>query len=271
MGKDRRVGVALVIVAALVLAVASRVSGRDVNGQAGAVPWTTPPAVGSCLLTHETGPDSSDPTVVPCERMHTVEVIQSWRKDEQPDPDQDLCAAPGTSSPAATPPTDWTAPPTLILRMYLNGGDPLGWVACVLGPVTGGTMMQPVAFTGSLPGESSDPASAAVPVCLLDAEQQVGCADQHIAQRIGEFRTTDLTAKPLTSCHDLARRLIGPDAFGGPDPLVVRVSGSDTGGWKGASAGGFESVLWCDVTPTDLGRTLVGSVIGLGDRPIPYG
>lgn len=294
MGTDRRIGIVLIAVAALALMVVSRVNGRDVPGEAVALPWTPPPAVGACLKFSDAGADdtgmatldpkgtdrtpadpaasafaANDPQAVPCSRPHQVEVTQSWRKDAQPDgrTECDNMGATRTTRDSA----DWQAPQLWLMGSYVHGGDPLGWVACVQGPVTMGRQMTSLLYTGRLLHDSGR-AGPTVGACFRDGDQQVDCAVPHFLERVGEFRPQYLSRKPATSCEAFARSVVGAKAFQGPNPLRTFTSQDPSIGvtMLDGDAQRMIPMTTCNVMSAEPGRELSDSVVGLGDKPIPY-
>ncbi|WP_029135204.1 hypothetical protein [Nakamurella lactea] len=277
MTNDRRWGIAVVVAAALALIVVNRVSGRNVHGEPVALPWTPPPAVGACLVVPDLGATSTEPSEVPCSEPHTAEVVESWRAGaESPSgaaAGADRCSSQGPTMTGTSGP-DWTAPQPWLLSRPVSGGAPLGWQACVVGPVTSGPQLRALQYAGSvnpLPGGES---SAAVGACYRDELQQVDCTTPHFVQRIGTFQPEYLARTPVTGCLDFAVDQVGAAAFGGAHPLQAKVSQDPSMGSMVLQDDGSRQLVpmqTCEVSSAEPGRELVGSVIGLGDRPIPYG
>jgi hypothetical protein len=143
------------------------------------------------------------------------------------------------------------------------------WVACVASPVT------PSRYTGSiadayLGGELPAPFGT----CWDRPEtgagiQMVPCDQPHKAQLVASgtipTRQDATIAKIGQSCRGLTATVMGrtdPTAGGG---LTIKLSPEIADGqvWRSSSVD-----VICFITPTE--HSLVASVVGLGDRPIPY-
>lgn len=273
MGSDRRIGVALIVAAAIALLAITGTSGRGIAGHAVALPWSTPPAVGACLTMPDVTAANQDPVQVPCNRLHTAEVVRSWRKGQQPAQDVDPCSGMSVTW-MSNPSLDWIQPPPSVLSRYVNGGDPLGWVACIQGPVTAGSEILPLQYTGTLAAGPDGRPAARIGTCYRDPAQQVDCHRPHFFELIGVFIAQNPDSRPLSSCGAYARAQVGPAAFVDNSGLKAIV-GQDQSPQMMSTIGGT-SAAWlssstCLVMSAVPGRELVGSVIGLGDRPIPYG
>jgi hypothetical protein len=168
---------------------------------------------------------------------------------------------------------DWQAPQPWLGSSFVRGGDPLGWVACVMGPMSTGPQMTSLLFTGTLSPVPDGEAAPQIGSCFRDPDQQVDCTVAHFTERIGEFMPQDLSRKPATSCEDFARSVVGAKAFQGPNPLRAYTSEDPSIGvtMLDGDAQRMIPMTICNVRSADLGRELTDSVIGLGGKPIPYG
>ena len=143
------------------------------------------------------------------------------------------------------------------------------WVACVASPVT------PSRYAGSIAGAYlGGGLPAPFGTCWDRPEtgagiQTVGCDQPHKAQLVasGTIPTREgaTVARIRDSCRGLTASVMGradPTAGGG---LTIKVSPeiADGQAWRNKSLD-----VICFVTPTE--HSLAASVIGLGNRPIPY-
>ncbi|MDQ6657443.1 MAG: hypothetical protein M3Z00_04315 [Actinomycetota bacterium] len=273
-GVDRRVlGVAVIVGAVLGLLVVNHANGRDVQGVASAPPLLPLPPAGSCLL--QAGADFS---VVPCTDRHTSEVAVSR-------------AAMATDAPLACdgPPTEipthtigevswsyWTFP---LDSQRVTFGGPTGWQACVTGlvPPSVRSDSEPAGFRGTI-AELADPANRPVDlrVCFNSATDDLesmppgaSCRLRHGGEVLGVAWVKDPTDAGLAaSCRGLAAALIGSERPVAGGDLLIRTGSKPL--VPGTESGGNTAFVSCGVqAPGD--SQLVGSVIGLGTGPIPFG
>lgn len=264
MTKERGIGIAVVLAAAVVLIAVNRLSGPDLRGEAVAVPLPPIPAVGSCLDTR-----GGEPTPVGCDRRHTAEVYQSWRKGHSPADISDRCAAGGAIRPAR-PGDDWSLPPDPTFSTKLSSPGPVGWEVCAFVAAADGDPSQPLSFVGSLTPGSTGRKPAAIGACYADRTTRIDCGAAHRVERIGQFLASSLDPRPAESCQDFARRIVGAPAFTGPDPLHV-ITGLDRSGpvtIVDATTGEPVLLQTCSVVAP---RPLVDTVLGLDNRPLPFG
>ncbi|WP_154673970.1 hypothetical protein [Nakamurella lactea] len=264
MTKDRGLGIAVVLAAALALIAVSRLSGPDLPGEAVAVALQPIPAVGSCLDTR-----GSTPTPVACNRRHTAEVYQSWRKGRSPADISDRCAADGGIPPVPSG-GDWSRPPSPTFSARLSSPGPVGWEVCAFIAAVDGDPSDPLTFVGSLTPGSTGRSAAVIGACYAGRNVRIDCAAPHRVERIGLFLASSVDPRPREDCQDFARRVVGASAFSGPDALLA-VTGLDRSGpvtIVDATTG--EPVL-PDTCSVVASRPLVDSVQGLGDKPLPFG
>jgi hypothetical protein len=275
MSRDghRLIGAALILAAVLALLVLNRVTGPGVRGRAFALPALPPPAAGSCLL-HSGAFDAAD---VPCDRQHTAEVIRSWPAARVPAVNGEAWRA-ACPTGMTTPSTDlgatnWTATAPPVATSILRGGGPvLGWAACARYPSPAFRPDLALRYRGTLVPDERGMVTARVGTCLLAGGQQIDCTLPHPVERLGEFRAV-AGRRPVDSCAQFARRTVGSNGVFGSAGLVA-VQGRDTSrrpaGDTDERSGDSDPVSTCDVHVA-AGRALVGSVVGLGGAPLPFG
>lgn len=269
----------MLVAAVLALIAVSRVSGRDLPGQAVAVPLPPIPAVGSCLDTG--GPD---PEPVTCDRLHTAEVYQSWRQGQPPADISDRCAGGGMSFTVGGPSVDWGIPRVPTTSTEVATTSPVGWEACVFIAAIDGDPTRPASFRGAQVLSFDDAQNSTVGSCYIsegpERGQQTDCSAPHSIQRVGIFYGMH-GQSPASSCEDFARRVVGAAAFRGPDALHAVIGVDDSQAMFSVSVGAGETVTiedpssgttiplqTCSVVAA---RPLVDSVLGLGDQPLPFG
>lgn len=279
-GLDRRsAGLVLIVLTLLAMVVVNRLLARDVDGTAVALPPIPPPAVGSCVARVDDPVLAVDP-VVDCSVPHAGEVVQSW-----PARKPATAACSGGVAFGWQLGVGWAQPLTSISTTKVSFGGPVGWAACVQIPVERNNPSVALQHTGSLtmpaPGTS-----AAVGLCFettaksLDSptvyDSQVDCTSPHTVQRLGEFLPLPQDQLPSEQCAAFAQRTVNStQAFSGAGALqsrtsidltIGRVTVRDPGDGTQHQA---DPGLACDVIAAS-GRQLVGSVVGLGDKPLPY-
>ncbi|MDQ2847578.1 MAG: hypothetical protein M3Y77_14790 [Actinomycetota bacterium] len=273
-GVDHKVlGVAVIVAAVLGLLVVNHINGRDIQGVATAPPLVPPPPAGSCLL--QAGADFS---VVPCTDRHTSEVEFS-RSAIAAGPPLGCDLAP-TEMPTRTIGEVnwgyWTFP---LDHQRVAFGGPTGWQACVTGlaPPSVRSDSEPAGFRGTTV-ELADPAKRPVDlrVCFNSATDDLesmppgaSCLLEHGGEVLGVAWVKDPTdAGTAASCRALAAVLIGSDRPVASGELLIRAGSKPL--LPGTESGGNTAFVSCGVqAPGD--SQLVGSVIGLGSKPIPYG
>lgn len=303
---DRRLAGAILVLLAFVGAtVLSSVAGRGLAGTPAAIPLPDPPAVGDCLLAAASTPSAADPAdgrtgpigsaFGPCDpsglnpaagpagEVVAVRSLAGAGRGTVPAdegcrssaliyaglrPRGDAFAMPGT--PADDPilwrysvdvRTTWITQ----LPAHPRAGS---WAACVARPGAAGSGPGRLAGAfsgGALPGGygtcwQSDELSAAV--------QFVDCREPHVAELIALGRAAgDGPVDPdrvRQSCLAQAALVLRrPDPTAGGE-LTVRVDPDrPPTAWAALSPA-------CFVTAAD-DRRLVGSVVGIGERPLPFG
>ncbi|MDQ6657444.1 MAG: hypothetical protein M3Z00_04320 [Actinomycetota bacterium] len=276
----RRGGLVLIVLTLLVLVVVNRILARDVDGKAVAVPPIPPPAVGSCVARTDDPVATVDP-IVDCSVAHAGEVVQSWPAREPVDAGCSGGVVFGWQLGAGS----WSRPMTSISTTMVTFGGIVGWSACVEVPVERNSPSVALLHTGSLVTPQRD-GTAAVGLCFeatakeLDTaavyDAQVDCASAHTAQRVGEFFPQPQQQIPAEQCASYARRVVNSThAFSGAAALLPRTgidSSIGTVTVRDPGDGSEHAInpgLACDVLAAP-GRQLVGSVVGLGDKPLPY-
>lgn len=271
----RLIGISLLVVAAVALLVVNRFSGRDVPGQATGLPPIPPPAAGACLIRADVGA----PVEVPCTDPHTAEVIQSWNISRRIGAESG-CPPGGVTSGVFAFGDSWEpATPSMAISTIWFGG-PIGWAACVRMPVMEKNQNTPLRYFGRLTEIGSDSERAAiVGRCFAgritdepgsDAyPNQVDCTDPHATQRLGIFLPTRRYDEPGQSCRQFAEQTIGPAAGGSDGLQIAEHTDRSKGSFDVSAEQQTIFAITCDVQ-TAPGRQLVGSVVGLGDGPIPF-
>jgi hypothetical protein len=269
----KALGLTLIVAVLLALLGINRLSGRDVVGQPVAEPQWPPPPAGSCLL-HS---DDFHASLVPCTEPHTAEVLRSWPARDLPRTSgagwRQSCPT-GMTMPVeqSVDATDWSRTETIVATTVLRGGGPvIGWAAC---SVTASLPFRPdrsLRYTGSLIAVPGGRPAATVGTCLTATGDPIDCTSPHRTERIGEFLPI-ATPRPDRSCAAFARAVIGSDtAFSTAVALVARETVGSVSRWViDTDAGELINQIDCDVR-APAGHQLVGSVVGLADRPIPFG
>ncbi|MGI8416376.1 MAG: hypothetical protein ACR2P2_09285 [Nakamurella sp.] len=275
----RRAGLVLIVVTLLAMVVVNRILARDVDGTAVAPPPIPPPAVGSCVARVDHPVLAVDP-VVDCSVPHAGEVVQSW-----PARKPLTAACSGGVAFGWQLGVSWAQPMMSISTTEVSFGGRVGWAACVQIPVERNDPSVALQHTGSLtaptPGDG-----AAIGLCFdaagkqLDSaavyDSQVDCTSPHTVQRLGQFLPLQQAQLPIEQCAAFAQRTVNStQAFSGVgalmsrtsiDSTIGRVTVRDSGdGTEHTTDGGVA----CDVIAA-AGRQMVGSVVGLGNKPLPY-
>jgi hypothetical protein len=306
---DRRQwGVVMLVTVLLLALLVPVIGGRRMPGVAARVPIPGPPQVGDCLTT-EVGSGRSAlayaqttvfaPSLGPCGEHNYGEVVflasdsssfpaSVVNRMSNPEPLACESSAAGylgwpTDSPQPADPApgsvdrmlgNWrpaaTAAVALIgpdLAQYLVGQD---WIACVVLP-------QVAPYAGSGRGGLAGGSADAFGVCVVDGgmpvQQAVPCSDAHRSEIFATIAAQDQTrAVDLESCFRLVQRLTDmadPTAGGAlqievaTDRSVVAMTHTVQAPAVAARAGR------CVVTA--LGeRRLGASLVGIGDRPLPW-
>lgn len=266
----RAVGAAVIVAALLPLLVLNRVNGPDVPGRALAIPPIPPPAAGACLL-HS---GAFDAVEIPCAQPHTAEVIRSWPAAGVPVVNGGawrVACPTGMTIPSAEPDAvNWTATAPPVATSILRGGGPvLGWAACARYPSPPFRPDLALHYRGTLAPDEQGRATVTVGNCFRADGQQIDCTLPHPVERLGEFRPR-AGGLPVDTCLDFARRTVDSSAAFGVAGLLA-VQGRDPTRRPGDDRSGLPvPTLTCEVhAPTD--RALVGTVVGLGDAPLPFG
>lgn len=144
------------------------------------------------------------------------------------------------------------------------------WSACIVTPRDGGTYLGRLAdaYNGrSLPdafGTCWDSAQVSA------ASQRANCSEPHVAELVSAGRVHDIatveTAEIMASCTALAGTVMRRDDPGAGGQVVVHTS-PDASRIRFRTSGSL-SVLCYVAAGGD--RPLAGTVVGLGDQPIPF-
>lgn len=287
MGQDRRLGIVLIVVAALALVLVNRVSGRDVQGEAAAPPPIPPPAVGACI--DSTG---TVPVEVPCTQSHTGEVIESWAAGDQPEtsnPDQPGGACMIGYRQFASSKPGWAPPPVQVRRIDVSVGGPIGWAGCLQAPApAGNATSEQIRYAGRLLDQDS---VADYPPqlrsCFVGADAgslgspyPVSCDSPHMWELLAVAVSGE---PPAASCAEFARSIVGSDTpFNGDHALTTAAmpqvfsstmtfSVDDPTNTSSVTVAHFGTDPRNCAVRAPEGKQLVGSVVGLGNNPVPFG
>lgn len=273
---DRRlIGSWLIVLAAVALLVVSRLSGRDIDGAATAVPPLPVPAAGSCLVQEPATVDgqlaAADP--VPCAAAHTAEVQTSWAANDPAAPEQDQCPV-ADFQYADTENEIWSAPTLVYSSVLLRVGGPIGWVACITMPASdlksaSGPSAHALRWTGPVAG-FADVSKRPIELraCYLAAATdrvllaRADCRTAHASERLGNRYVSDPRGI-LQSCAQLAHRLVGSDRPFADGSLLAIAEPDNT-----VNPSGHD--YYCSIV-SGTSRPLVDSVMGLGDAAVPFG
>ncbi|WP_188940898.1 hypothetical protein [Nakamurella endophytica] len=188
--------------------------------------------------------------------------------------DVDACAsaqAPAAGSVRRDGALTWY--PAVTGQLHLVGPAALAraagqvWLACLL-TTRSGRPFDPRAAGGTVPFDWAAPAEFGD--CYLGGPRVAGvrppsCVEQHRGQVLarGTFDPTAATAPDVRrSCQRQAARLLGADDPTRDGRLVIAAVRDPDVPEEGA--------VLCTATTADS-RTLVGTLIGLGSQPLPYG
>ncbi len=305
---DRRpVGVAVVVLALAVVMVVPMLSGRRSIGTAVPIALPSPPAVGDCVI--RLADVTADVVSVPpllsvsalrfgsCRGFVAAEVVAFWPDRAELDAAPRSrrggpCHLPLNEYAGLTPPqgpggmsaggpaelVSWR--PTLSYRAFLIVPSALeqragrDWSACVVGPANGGW------YRGSLHASDRDgPLPAGFGSCWVPDESgrlagPRDCGRSHTAELLavgwnGDRGLTSgggASADVGSSCGRLAGRMMVTDdpTRNGELEMVAERMDRLTATWTGNP-----SSIGCFVVAAGS-RQLNGSVVGLGDGPIPF-
>lgn len=293
MGR-RGLGLAILLLAAFALLVVPRALREEtVTGDAIRGPFPEPPPIGACI---DGAQHTGHTEVVPCTEPHTLEITARWLADDPDNSvvnDREVCRLAGSvyigldRLPSLG---DWgvniaavETPSVYAARDERIGKS--GWTACAVAVANRVPLSRSLrnAFTTPtfFPGELSQ--------CLArsgsDGYSSVACSVSHswevLATAVVPAEYTDVVvtensasyqtawiATAAPTCADLAANLIGtPDpTFGGELSLGQEewFAGSNQDDLANSTA-----TVACVIRVAD-DRELVGSLIGLGDGPLPW-
>jgi hypothetical protein len=284
---DRRLIGALLVVA--VVAVAVVVPARDglrIAGRAVTIDLPADPGVGDCLLvTASFGPCAG--------RQVLGEVVSIVTATSDPYDRPVRAESSGTDCRAAAltyagltaidgryvprhyqqpDPVNWkfsiNVRTSWVLPTALQRAAGRTWAACIVEPAEGSSYVGGLteAYSG---GRLPD----AYGVCWSSREvgvamHKVNCAEPHLAEllAIGNVARDDVNPTEISgSCQSLAAEVMGrpdPTADGGLT-VLIDPDAADSFRWTREAMG-----VVCYVVPT--AHSLTGSLVGLGDRPVPY-
>jgi hypothetical protein len=276
--KPRITGGLLLALVTVLVAVVGAVRVRPVPGIAKPIAPAPPPAVGSCLR--------QDREPVDCAAWHRWEVVAAWAADDPHRPVEstaDACEQIATNYPSiarAERVGDWTARTTLVTAVLeapadQRAGPNWGWTACGVQPAWIDHRYGSIAAARSI-ADIPDLFSLCLDYVLNTGGTD--CRTPHDEQVLGSWNDPAMEralAEGAVTVQQLSRQLQAAAAeaclsfaafitdakdptYDGRLDYVVVV--------QEVSPGHME--LNCLATPTD-GRVLVGSITGLGDRPLP--
>lgn len=293
----------MIALAVLALLVANRVSGRNLPGQATAVPPIPVPAAGDCVRFEDpsgvlvAGVSVVDPVIVPCSEEHHAAVMQAWRGDPA-DHQKGIDPTSGCGQMLfVNPGSDWAMPPLSTDSQLVDVGGPIGWSGCLAAPVDadhsvtlysgsladlGSVAELPVALRycfGHRESGDSGPVSPAPYEPTYPGYERVPCTFPHSWELIG-VKPGDADSD---GCRELATTLVGSAApFAvhpalqvqvlidySPTAFTVAVDPSTAVGQVDLVEGP-RTAQHCAVG-APAGRLLTDSVVGLGNRPLPLG
>jgi hypothetical protein len=289
----RAVGTVLLELVLLVLVVVAGLSQRAVSGVAIAM-TADPPPVGACLRQTAQGVEA-----IPCSEPHLFQVTRSWPVWLWDDGGVNGSAAAEVCRLAATNflgsaarLQDWGPIPLHTLSVLTRGpgtGDqPWGWQACALSPQPGrGYQATNVAVSGSLSGATAMTTRPAQLRSCFDVVElgwmPAPCWEVHsgefLAERLvpvtGGRLSTGSRNDLLASCRIAAPWLIGR-SLAGQEGVLITVRDDGTGPGEAApvtpatgSAAFRQRITVRCAIEAIAGHYLSGSVIGLGDQPLP--
>ncbi|GAA2011459.1 hypothetical protein JL107_07040 [Nakamurella flavida] len=293
----RRLGL-LVVAMSVLLAVIVPQATRAVSGTAQAAVIPGAPAVGDCLLQrislrngYETTTGFTAPTaqIAPCDGARFGEVVgltpaRGITRSER----LQGCGASARDYLGAGDPADATGPwmPSIRSGVVLAGPDDLqraagqDWVACVVDLSPFGTDTDTGTYDGTARGGyDGGRLPSAFALCrsgrdVIDAAD-IPCTQAHAVEVLASTFDVPATAAATLgrTCDALARRLTRmPDVTAGGRLEVVVNSGyvgADGTLYPGADADGHVSLAQCLIGVVGP-ETLSGTVIGLGDAPVPW-
>lgn len=272
------VGIALLLVVTLALATVAGARARAVAGSAMAGPRAQLPAETDCLrwdvdATRQTVPVAGTVRIVDCDTLHQGQVLQAWRIGAQPSSSslESGCTRRDQGWNVSVLSADWDggslAYSTTIITSGVEGID---FLACVVIARTSdpprGLLTQSGVFAMNPTAEAAIQLGTAHQ-CLAASGLGTGCQQPHTVERVGIFSPGGLEGLhgPRSSCADHAATVVGSKAaFEGPDALTTRVVHTGRGALIDLPRD------FCDVV-APAGRRLVGTVMGLGDAPLPLG
>ncbi len=280
-GSDRRYyGYVLLTIALLATLCVPGLVGRRLQGEPAAAPPAPPPAVGQCQAEIQRSEDLDRLTgtaLVPCSQPHSSEVVfvgQFQQADEYPQIStspallgpKKICISrvnryAGIGSAAITVGADPTNLPHISpqvasvvvvpIRHQWDSGQ--HWFACQVRPA--GREL-PISYLGSVRAAGTGRVPAAFALCAqVIGGAPIPCDEPHYAEQLSA--AVRIPNGGSLDCEGAARRIIG-----NRDPSFG--SALSQTGWQ--QSGGLVA---CWATST-TGVPFVGTLIGLGDQPLPH-
>jgi len=300
---DRRpLGIGVVLVVLTAALVTPIFSGHRIGGRAAAVEIAAQPVVGDCLLDIRRDPGSAgvadgQPTVVPCTVPHHGEIItQTATMAAAPTSRSGGGQVPSLAACAKTAywylgvhPLDWVGQRSVSLDSWwpafaadfgMLRPSPLqrrvgqSWVACVMTSPHGLIRGSTAHLYGGTPRPS--PIALCSPTAEIVLYESVSCDRPHATEIVGWRVADQSSAHQATfeqSCTELVGRMTGRTDTGADGALRVAVAiirstdGLAREGWGPGHSGPYRAA--CTIG-TAGPRLLTGSVIGLGDAPLPW-
>ena len=307
--RPRRLGVGVLVVAAVVALSVSRLLNQGLGGQAARALLPEPPAIGTCLRV-----EARAIAEVSCDQLHNAEVVRTWPAGALPEAmasmplnnpytslfsidfglsgadEFDMCwsaleryAGLGDVQPTVS--ELWTTQdPMISYRMIASSADPTvgvwRWAACVLTSPT----VQP--YVGSLRRQAGQPPDWPNEFgnCILSREDfsQVPCGQPHQVEMLGfPSASTDAdmalfaghAAEFTAGCLDVGRALTGAadPTFGGKVHILAEPVGFVQIPVDPAAGDGPTTFIEPPSCFAQVAgdRLLTGTVVGLGDAALP--
>ncbi len=297
----RLAGIVVLLLALSAIVVVPSLDGRRVSGTAVATTFADPPQVGDCLrapfaLTAVVAGSPPEISVTSidlgsCEGEASGEVVAFWETSvaaqqapssrfggpcyrqaaeysglESSNRSTDLPGAP-VGGPVRWKPTIGFNP-FLVVPGELEQRAGRSWVACMVLPVGG------VAYSGTLRNAFSQGLPAQFGLCFSSANFDVLptlllCDQPHAAELLATGWIRDRSQVSLAEVHDACREVAGR-LIGAADPTRGQALEIVTDRLTAQSVDRSDGPLTIGCFATAAGATqLSGSVIGLGERPVP--
>ncbi|MEJ7649066.1 MAG: hypothetical protein WKF57_08545 [Nakamurella sp.] len=271
-------GIALLLAIILGLATIAGSRDRAIGGSAAPGPRAQLPVEGTCLRwdtdpVSQTVPVPGTVRIIGCDDLHQGQVLQAWRIGAQPSSSsiEAGCSRRDQSWSVSMMSTDWDggslAYSTTVLTSGVEGVDFLACVVIARGSDPPRALLSESSAFALNPTADATTQLRSARQCLDAGGLGVGCHQLHPAERIGTFAPGGSAGLrgPRRSCFDYAVAVVGSaGAFSGPDALTIREVRTGQGALIDLPR------AFCDIV-APVGRALVGTVVGLGDAPLPLG